>query len=246
MKVEVLKYPTEEDWILCKKCTLTTVSKDSDKPPTDEWKVKLLKANHSPIRTLQFCFKLTDIPYWVSVHLVRHVHATPFVSTQRGDRQDKYDRESARQDAPVTMCWYMNAEELITIAHKRLCNQASPETRTVVSLICDQVLLTNPEFKDLLVPNCVYRGGICDEFNSCGYNKSLKTNLNTWRPLSDHPTDRQPKVLTGTNYSLRYYDIYTYIPEYEKWISIDGSWKIDNDEDTYMKYWQDIIPPEDI
>lgn len=174
MKIEILKHPTEEDWMLCKKCTLVTVSKDSDKPPTDEWKAKLLKANHSPIRTLQFCFRITDLPYWVSVHLVRHVHATPFVSTQRVDRQKKYDRNSARQDSPVTMCWYMNAEELITIAHKRLCNQASKETKAVVSAICAEVLRVNPEFTGLLVPNCAYRGGLCDEFNCCGLNEAFK------------------------------------------------------------------------
>ena len=171
MKVEILKHPTAEDWMLCKKCTLVTVSKDSDKPPTDAWKVKLLKANHSPVRVLPFCFRITDVPYWVSVHLVRHVHATPFVATQRNDRQSKYDRGAARQDAPVTMCWYMNAEELITIAHKRLCTQASRETRELIRLICDEVVKVNPEFADLLVPNCVYRGGLCDEFNCCGLNK---------------------------------------------------------------------------
>lgn len=174
MNVEILKHPTEEDWMLCKKCTLTTVSKDSDKPPTDEWKVKLLKSGHSPIRTLQFCFKLTDIPYWVSVHLARHVHATPFVSTQRNDRQAAYDRNSARQDSPVTMCWYMNAEELITIAHKRLCRQSSSETRKLIEKICYKVIETNPEFDGLLVPNCVYRNGLCDEFNCCGFNRIYK------------------------------------------------------------------------
>ena len=171
MKVEILKHPTEADWLLCKKCTLVTVSKDSDKPATDKWKVKLLKANHSPIRTLQFCFRLTDIPYWVSVHLCRHVHATPFVSTQRNDRQDKYDRGAAPQDAPVTMCWYMNAEEFITISHKRLCRLASQKTREVVQMMCDEAIKVNPEFKELLVPNCAYRGGICEEFNCCGLNK---------------------------------------------------------------------------
>ena len=160
--------------MLCKKCTLVTVSKDSDKPPTEEWKRKLLLANHSPIRTLQFCFRLTDIPYWVSVHLCRHVHATPFVSTQRNDRQDKYDRGAARQDAPVSMCWYMNAEELITIAHKRLCRQASAETRKIVQQMCNLVLEYNPEFDGLLVPNCAYRGGLCDEFHCCGLNESYK------------------------------------------------------------------------
>lgn len=83
MKLEILKHPTEEDWALCKTCTLVTVSKTGVAPPSHDWKVKLLKSGHSPIRVLQFCFKLTDIPYWVSVHLARHVHATPFVSTQK-------------------------------------------------------------------------------------------------------------------------------------------------------------------
>lgn len=173
MKIEILKSPTEEDWMLCKTCTLVTVSKESSKPPTAEWKHKLLASNHSPIRTLQFCFRLTDVPYWCSVHLVRHVHATPFVSTQRNDRQDLYDRGKAPQDAPVTMCWYMNAEELITIAHKRLCTMASKETREIVREICRLVEESNPEFRGLLVPNCVYRGGKCDEFNCCGFNKTV-------------------------------------------------------------------------
>ena len=177
MNVEILRHPTDEDWMLCKKCTLVTVSKDSSILPSDEWKVKLLKANHSPVRTLQFCFRLTDIPYWVSVHLVRHVHATPFVSTQRNDRQQNYDRGKAPQDSPVTMCWYMNAEELITIAHKRLCSQASPETREIIRMICEKVIEVNPEFKDLLVPLCKYRGGICEEFNCCGLNRKYLPNL---------------------------------------------------------------------
>lgn len=68
MKVEILKHPTQEDWLLCKKCTLVTVSKDSETQPMDEWKVRLLKSCHSPIRTLEFCFRLTDIPYWVAMH----------------------------------------------------------------------------------------------------------------------------------------------------------------------------------
>lgn len=174
MKVEILKYPTDEDWLLCKKCTLVTVSKDSSIPPSYEWKRKILKANHSPIRTLQFCFRITDLPYWVSVHLVRHIHAVPFVSTQRDDRTDKeISRGKMPQDAPVTMCWYMNAEELMTIAHKRLCTLASKETRDVVKMICDAVETVCPEFSGLFVPNCEYRGGICEEFNCCGYNQSV-------------------------------------------------------------------------
>lgn len=173
-KVEILKHPTEEDWLLCKKCTLVTVGKDSNKAPTDEWKHKILAAEHSPIRVIQFVFRITNIPYWVSVHLCRHVMATPFVKTQRNDRQSEYDRGKAPQDQPVDMCWSLNGQELMTIARKRLCRQASPETRQVVAEICRQVEAVNPEFKGLLVPQCVYRGLTCTEFYPCGYAEALK------------------------------------------------------------------------
>lgn len=174
--VDVLKHPTDEDWMLAKKCTLVTIGKDSEKPPTMEWKKKLLAAQHSPIRTLEFCFRLNNIPSWVATHLVRHVHSVPFVKTQRNDRQEEYDRSAARQDTPVTMCWFLNAEELITVAHKRLCHQASEETTEVVKAICDKVVELNPEFEGLLVPMCYYRGGLCTEFTSCGYNNTYEGN----------------------------------------------------------------------
>lgn len=175
MKVEILKYPTEEDWLLCKRVTLNTVSKDSTKMPSDEWKVKLLEAEHSPVRTLNFCIKMIDIPYFVSVHFVRHKFGVEhFVTSQRNDRQTKYDRNKAPQDAPVTHIMYLNAQSLINIAHKRLCFQASKETRELMNLIVEEVLKTNPEFKTVLVPNCVYRGGKCTEFKCCGYNKTIE------------------------------------------------------------------------
>ena len=68
----------------------------------------------------------------------------------------------------------MNAQELMVVARKRLCTQASPETRQVVAEICRQVEEVNPEFKGLLVPNCVYRGYTCTEFYPCGLAEKLK------------------------------------------------------------------------
>lgn len=166
MKIDIIKYPTEEDWLLVKQCTLVTVGKESDKPATEAFKRKLLRSRHSPIRELKFVFYLKDIPYWVSVHLCRHIHAQPYVKTQRNDRQDAYDRNKAPQDAPVDMIWSMNAEELITIANKRLCRQASEKTRDVVSDICLAVIEKCPEFKGELVPMCV-RNGQCYEMFPC-------------------------------------------------------------------------------
>ena len=167
MNIQIIKYPTEEDWLLVKKCTLVTVGKETNTPPTEEFKRDLLRARHSPIRELKFVFYLTDIPYWVSTHLCRHVHAQPYVKTQRNDRQSSYDRNSAPQDAPVDMMWSMNAEELITIANKRLCLQASDETRKLVKMICKKVIKICPEFEIELVPMCVRNGHRCYEVFPC-------------------------------------------------------------------------------
>ena len=90
------------------------------------------------------------------------------------DRQEMYDRNEAPQSAPVNMDWNINAEELMTVAHKRLCNQASAETRAVIQEICDQVEKMCPEFEGLLVPMCEYRGGICTEFHPCGRAKVIE------------------------------------------------------------------------
>lgn len=167
MNIELLKYPNDNDWKEVKRRALVTVGKNSVSTPNDNWKERILEARHSPIRYLQFSFLLEDVPYWVSVHLVRHVHAQPYVRSQRNDRQDLYDRNSARQDQPVTMIWDMNAEELLTIANKRLCSLASNETREIVQMMCDKVSSVCPEFKKQFVPNCLRNGGVCHEMFPC-------------------------------------------------------------------------------
>lgn len=165
-KVTCIEYPTDQDWIACKERALVTIGLDIKNAPSDIWKKLILRARHSPIRRLRFSFKLEDIPSWVATHLVRHIHAQPYVRSQRNDRQKEYDRNKAPQDAPVTMIWDMNAEELMVIANKRLCNQAAEETRNIVRLMCDEVLKTNPEFCDVLVPMCKYTGS-CKEMFPC-------------------------------------------------------------------------------
>ena len=51
-KITILKHPTKEYWQWAKTCTLNTIGKNSTKEPTEEWKMKLLKSEHSPIREL--------------------------------------------------------------------------------------------------------------------------------------------------------------------------------------------------
>lgn len=167
-EIKLLEYPTFDDWVEVKRRALVTVGKKPISAPTEEWQRDILEARHSPIRYLRFSFLLENIPSWVSVHLVRHIHAQPYVKSQRNDRQNEYDRNKAPQDAPVSMIWDMNAEELLTIANKRLCAQAAKETREVVQEMCRLVIECCPEFKPFLIPICEYHGGVCHEMNPCG------------------------------------------------------------------------------
>ena len=177
MKVELIKYPNADDWFLVKELALSTCDMKAKTAPSEEWKKKILIARHSPIRELHFIFKV-EIPYWVSVHLCRHIHAQPYVKSQRNDRRKNevagYDRNTAPQNTPVVMYWSMCAEELINIANKRLCTLASKETRDVVREICKQVVNVLPEFECVLVPNCEAHGNTCYEMKPCG-KRGIKT-----------------------------------------------------------------------
>ena len=174
MKVEILRHPTDHDWMRCKALALGTEGKEPTTPPSDEWKRRILEARHSPIRTLMFTVRM-DVPYWVSVHYVRHkVGVEHYVRSQRNDRQSDYDRNAARQDTPVTHVMDLNADALITIVQKRLCHKAAKETQEVARLIADEVLKVNPEFFDVLTEPCVFNGRNCHEMRSCGLWKELE------------------------------------------------------------------------
>lgn len=167
MKVEILRSPNNLDLFWLKTCTLNTVGKESTTLPTSEWIKRLVEAEHSPIRELWFGIKMT-IPYWVSVHFVRHhIGVNHYVQTQRTDRTG-IDRNEKKQNDYVSHIMSVNAQELINMAHKRLCKQASMETRIVMRMIVDEVVKVSPYMKDVLVPLCVYRGGKCTEMFKCG------------------------------------------------------------------------------
>lgn len=166
--VNLIRIPSEEDVLLCKKCAFVTIGKGTEKQPDSEWLHSIMEARHSPIRVLPFVFEFSNLPSYIATHFARHVHALPFVESQRNDRQDKYDRRKAPQDAPVHMILYMGGEELQIIANKRLCMQADPATRIVAQAMCDLVGYHVPWIKGLLVPMCVYHGGVCHEMKPCG------------------------------------------------------------------------------
>ena len=173
IEIEILRHPEKEDWERCKMLALNTIGKKYvGKEVTEEWKRDMLRAEHSPIRTLMFTIRLT-IPYFVSTHFVRHkIGIEHYVQSQRNDRQSNYDRELAPQNAMVSHIMEVNAEQLMFMARRRLCRQADVTTRFVMTHICIEIAKVNPEFKDFLKPMCHYRHG-CPEIKSCGYWEAL-------------------------------------------------------------------------
>lgn len=167
-RVEILRYPTEEDWKRCKTFALITMGIDNRNPDvSSEWKHKILQAEHSPIRTLMFTI-MVRLPYYSSVHFVRHKFGVEhYVGSQRNDRQSDYDRREAPQDMEVVHVFDVNAQELMNMARRRLCRKADVDTRRIMALVCSEVGKLCPEFIPFLVPMCTYRGG-CPEMKPCG------------------------------------------------------------------------------
>ena len=172
VKVTLIYAPGEYEWKECKQRALVTMYGKGlifpEKEPTSEWKRKILEARHSPIRVLRYSFLLEGIPSNISVHLCRHVHAQPYVSSLRNDRQTITDGDEASRNTPVNMILDMNAEELMVMANKRLCRKAAEKTRKVVATMCKLAQEATPELEGRLVPMCQYHGGVCHEMYPCG------------------------------------------------------------------------------
>ena len=67
----------------------------------------------------------------------------------------------------------LNLRELIHIANLRLCTRAQYEIRTMVKMMCDELIKEEPWLKNYLVPKCE-KNGFCDEDKSCGRKPKLE------------------------------------------------------------------------
>lgn len=143
-----------------------------DHEPSDEFKQKMIKAEHSPLRCLQFTIDFYDIPYYTSVHLCRHVHAQPFVSTSRPDINGQMKpRDEQKKSDPVNMRLLVNAQEIINISRVRLCSKAEGTTRMLWMKAIRELVKIEPFLANACVPNCLYRG-FCPEIKPCGFSTS--------------------------------------------------------------------------
>lgn len=173
IKVEILERPEEKDWQRCKMLALATQGKESRKPVEEEWKIKMLRAEHSPIRTLRFLIRM-EIPYFCSVHLCRHkIGVEHYVRSQRKESDGLTPARGAeRQDVPVIHTMEINAQALMQMARARLCNRADQTTQAAMQEIVKQIISLNPEFKGFLEPKCRYLQR-CDEIKSCGLTHTI-------------------------------------------------------------------------
>ena len=168
--VESVSFRSEE-WNDVKEAARKTIGKDGvGKEPTNAWKKQILLAEHSPIRLLHYTIKFKNIPYFQVMHLVRHrIGCEHFVKSQREDRSETHAKRSdLPQDAPVDYMMVANAQALINISRKRLCNQAAKETREAWEEAKDLIEKVDPVMASVMVKDCLYRGH-CGEFNCCGY-----------------------------------------------------------------------------
>ena len=176
-----------------------------EKEPSEEWKKMALMAEHSPIKLVEYTISFKDLRQWVGVHLLRHPFVLPFIHTQRVDKRDldeyvdkvmsilsddvKNDpsfnkRDYLFQGQTNDQDFVVNAQTLINISKKRLCNCASKETRDAWKAVQEAIREFDPVMASFMVPSCVYRG-FCPEKDSCGYWKTKKFNkdVNDYRNL---------------------------------------------------------------
>ena len=197
---EIIRMERATLWKRALNAARRTIGKEPlNKEPSKSWRAKMLLAEHSPIRLVEFEWTWKDIMQWVTTHLVRHHEGCEkFVHTQRGDRRailDEYNvssRNELPQGATNDMDMTANAQALISISRKRLCNCASKETREAWKQVQDAIREVDPVMADKMVPECIYRG-FCPEFmNPCGYantekyQQDLKKYRNTNYDESEH------------------------------------------------------------
>lgn len=179
------------DWIrVVNSARRTWGKKPINKEPSDTFKKKILLAEHSPIRLLEYDFTWEEIKQWVTAHFVRHHEGCEkFVHSQRTDVNKDLaglDRDTFLQGMLNDMDMVCNAQAFINISRKRLCKGcASKETRNAWELVIAYLQEVDAILASKCVPECVYRG-FCPEFNRCcGYvnTETYKKRLAEYRSI---------------------------------------------------------------
>ena len=132
---------------------------------------RIYRNEHSPIRTQIFKVSMIGIPTFVSTHFVRHNVGIlgHFCKTQRDDRIGDTEGTAHDRWTPTNHGILCNAQALINIARKRLCNTSHLSTRAVMYTIRDAVKEVDEYLAKRMLPECRYRGNVCHEDRMCGF-----------------------------------------------------------------------------
>lgn len=165
MKTKITKI--KGDWEeVANDCRSTVGKGELGHEPSHTFKKAILFAEHSPIRDIHIKWIWSDIKSWIATHFSRHMWEC-FIRSQRSDRTG-VPRDKLPQDEIVSFVGDANIQNLIDTMRKRLCYQASTETRKYAEDLKIAIHEVEPEIADVLVPNCFYRG-FCPEMKTCGF-----------------------------------------------------------------------------
>lgn len=172
-ETEILKI--KGDWEeVVNDCRATVGKNELGKEPSATFKRAILIAEHSPIRDISIKWIWRRIKSWIATHWVRHKWEC-FVRSQRDDRTG-IPRDKLPQDAIVSFTGEANTQNLIDTERKRLCFEASPETRKYGEDLKLAIHDIDSYIADVLVPNCIYRCG-CPEMGDCTFYEKLKEKI---------------------------------------------------------------------
>lgn len=167
MSTEILKIKGDWQEVL-NDCRSTVGKKYLSKEPSEKFKKAILISEHSPIRDIFVKWRWAGLKSWIATHFSRHKWEC-FIRTQRSDRTG-IDRDKLPQSAPVDFTGEANIQHLIDTSRKRLCFQASKETRESWEDLKKTLKAADPYISEVMVPNCIYRYG-CPEMENCGFFK---------------------------------------------------------------------------
>lgn len=125
-----------------------------------------LMAEHSQIKLVEYLISFKALKQW-------------------DDRRDNpIPRDEMPQGSLNDQDFVMNAQTLINVSRKRLCNTSAKETRDAWQAVKDEIAKIEPDMAAVMVRNCIYRG-FCLEPDCCGYCKTekFKKELNDYRNL---------------------------------------------------------------
>lgn len=191
---KIIRFERITSWKRALNAARRTIGKKSlNKEPSDSWKAKIILAEHSPIRLVEYDWTWGEIMQWVTTHLVRHHEGCEkFVHSQRSDRRElPVPRNELPQGALNDMDMTANVQAIINISRKRLCSCASKETREAWKQVVEEIRKVDPILAEKCVPECLYRG-FCPEWMSpCGYSqtKKFQEDLKKYRN-TDYPSDK--------------------------------------------------------